>query len=123
MLVAGISWKPFFEIVVKSQYVSYIEVCVNFLHPNELLLIRISYKVVSDLYVLCLGVIHWILHNADGAFIINVDFGIHEIETIVQHLILNPQQLAAATYSASVVEVATIVYFLHCHEINLLPRN
>ncbi|GJV81123.1 hypothetical protein Tco_1516993 [Tanacetum coccineum] len=34
-----------------------------------------------------------------------------------------PQQLAAATYSASVEEVATMVYFLHCHEINLLPRN
>ncbi|GJX97625.1 putative ribonuclease H-like domain-containing protein [Tanacetum coccineum] len=80
--------------------VSYIEVCVNFLHPNELLLIRISYKVVSDLYVLCLGVIHRILHNADGAFIINVDFGIHEIKTIVQHLILNPQHLSIANCSS-----------------------
>nr|GFA07824.1 uncharacterized mitochondrial protein AtMg00810-like [Tanacetum cinerariifolium] len=34
-----------------------------------------------------------------------------------------PQQLAAATYSALVVEVATISCFLHCHEINLLPKN
>nr|GEW12894.1 putative ribonuclease H-like domain-containing protein [Tanacetum cinerariifolium] len=34
-----------------------------------------------------------------------------------------PVQLAAAIYSASVVEVATIVCFLHCHDINLLPKN
>ncbi|GJR74429.1 hypothetical protein Tco_0086794 [Tanacetum coccineum] len=33
------------------------------------------------------------------------------------------QQLEAATYSASIVEFATTVYFLHCYEINLLPRN
>nr|GFC94135.1 uncharacterized mitochondrial protein AtMg00810-like [Tanacetum cinerariifolium] len=31
--------------------------------------------------------------------------------------------LAAATYSALVVEVVIIVCFLHCHEINLLPRH
>ncbi|GKF56192.1 hypothetical protein Tco_0166532, partial [Tanacetum coccineum] len=27
--------------------------------------------------------IDWVLHNADCAFIINVDFGVHEIEAIV----------------------------------------
>ncbi|GKA79141.1 hypothetical protein Tco_0785737 [Tanacetum coccineum] len=54
------------------------------------LVIKLVYYSV-DLYVLCLGVIHQILHNADCAFIINVDFGIHEIETIVQHLISDPQ--------------------------------
>nr|GFB65679.1 hypothetical protein [Tanacetum cinerariifolium] len=32
-------------------------------------------------------------------------------------------QLAAATYSASVDEVASTVYFLHCQKINLHPRN
>ncbi|GKC14569.1 hypothetical protein Tco_1011351 [Tanacetum coccineum] len=39
---------------------------------------------VAYLDVLCLGMIHWVLHNANCAFIINVDFGIHEIEAIVQ---------------------------------------
>nr|GEZ76686.1 hypothetical protein [Tanacetum cinerariifolium] len=34
-----------------------------------------------------------------------------------------PQQLAAATYSASVVDVATIVCFLHCQEMSRLPKN
>nr|GFA10057.1 hypothetical protein [Tanacetum cinerariifolium] len=34
-----------------------------------------------------------------------------------------PQQLAVATYSVSVEEVATMVCFLHCHEIKCLPRN
>ncbi|GJT92108.1 hypothetical protein Tco_1080953 [Tanacetum coccineum] len=65
---------------------------------------------VTYLDVLCLGMIYWVLHNADCAFIINVDFGIHEIETIVQQLILkNPSptilvhmQFAADTYSDSV---------------------
>nr|GEX54109.1 hypothetical protein [Tanacetum cinerariifolium] len=33
------------------------------------------------------------------------------------------EELAAATYSASVVDVATIVCFLHFHEFNLLPKN
>ncbi|GKF88359.1 hypothetical protein Tco_0259236, partial [Tanacetum coccineum] len=32
-----------------------------------------------------------------------------------------PQQFAAATYSALVVKVATMVCFLHCHEISLCP--
>nr|GEU60449.1 hypothetical protein [Tanacetum cinerariifolium] len=32
-------------------------------------------------------------------------------------------QLAAATYSASVDEVATTICFLHCQEINLHPGN
>ncbi|GJV06773.1 retrovirus-related pol polyprotein from transposon TNT 1-94 [Tanacetum coccineum] len=50
--------------------------------------------------VFCLGMIHWVLHDADCTFIINVDFGIHEIETIVQQLILNPQYLSTAICSS-----------------------
>ncbi|GKG30309.1 hypothetical protein Tco_0420207, partial [Tanacetum coccineum] len=34
-----------------------------------------------------------------------------------------PQQLEAATYSASVVEFATTVCFLNFYDINLHPRN
>ncbi|GKD43378.1 hypothetical protein Tco_1268023 [Tanacetum coccineum] len=30
---------------------------------------------VTYLDVLCLGMIYWVLHNADCAFIVNVDFG------------------------------------------------
>ncbi|GKA47113.1 hypothetical protein Tco_0739996 [Tanacetum coccineum] len=55
---------------------------------------------VTYLDVLCLGMIYWVLHNADCAFIINVDFGIYEIETIVQQLILNPQYLSTAICSS-----------------------
>ncbi|KAI3807827.1 hypothetical protein L1987_23762 [Smallanthus sonchifolius] len=33
------------------------------------------------------------------------------------------QQLEAAMYSTSAVEVETHVCFLHCHEISLPPRN
>ncbi|GJZ90588.1 hypothetical protein Tco_0662515 [Tanacetum coccineum] len=54
-----------------------------------------------------------ILHNADCAFIINVDFGIHEIETIVQHLISDPQYCPQQLiFSFLLLEVATIVVFL-----------
>ncbi|GJY40431.1 hypothetical protein Tco_0427701 [Tanacetum coccineum] len=41
----------------------------------------ISDEVVTNLNVFGLRMIDWVLHNADCAFIINVDFGIHEVET------------------------------------------
>ena len=57
---------------------------MNFNHIYESVLITISDEVMPNLYVLCLGVINWILHNTNGALIINVDRSVLEVESIIQ---------------------------------------
>nr|GEV10769.1 hypothetical protein [Tanacetum cinerariifolium] len=59
-----------------------------------------------------------ILNNTYSTTIINMNHSVHKVIPIVQHLILNPdtcpQQLAATTYSASVVDVAITVRPIVC---------
>ncbi|GJT16392.1 hypothetical protein Tco_0875098 [Tanacetum coccineum] len=42
----------------------------------------------------------WVLHNADGALVVDEDFGIHEVESIIQQLVLNPEYLCTAAIAS-----------------------
>nr|GEV35427.1 retrovirus-related Pol polyprotein from transposon TNT 1-94 [Tanacetum cinerariifolium] len=70
---------------------------------HQVLLIGISYKVMPDLNVLGPLMKDWVLHNAYGALIVYVDRGVHEIEPIIQHLVLNPENLSTAASSSNIL--------------------
>nr|GFD50045.1 hypothetical protein [Tanacetum cinerariifolium] len=54
---------------------------------------------MPDLNVLGPLMKDWVLHNAYGALIVYQDRGVHEIEPIIQHLVLNPENLSTAASS------------------------
>ncbi|GJX53293.1 hypothetical protein Tco_0281662 [Tanacetum coccineum] len=104
-------------------------------HLNAPLIIRISDEMVPYFNVLGFRMKHWILHNTNGAFIINVNLGVHEIDPINQASICIPSTHATSkqqqtNYCLS-SGVATIVFAFYiakkstfCQEIdNLLLWN
>ena len=62
----------------------------------------ISKKVMTDLNVLCLRVMNWVVGNLDGAFIIIVEWHILQVDTIVLESLLHPEKLSAARSSSNV---------------------
>ncbi|GJZ03228.1 hypothetical protein Tco_0521189 [Tanacetum coccineum] len=75
---------------------------------NEPLLIRISDEMVPYFNVFGFRMKHWILHNTNGAFIINVNLGVHEIEPIIKHLILDPQHMSTTISSSKSTHVPIV---------------
>ena len=50
----------------------------------------ISEKVMTDLNVLCLQVLNWVVANLDGAFIVVVEWYLLQMDTIVSECLLHP---------------------------------
>ena len=50
----------------------------------------ISEKVMTDLNVLCLRVLNWIVGNLDGAFIVAVEWHMLQMDAIVLESLLHP---------------------------------
>ena len=56
----------------------------------------ISEKVMTDLNVLCLRVLNWILGKLDGALIVIEEWYILRVDAIVLECLLHPEKLSAA---------------------------
>ena len=57
---------------------------------NILLHDMISEKVMTDLNVLCLRVLNWVVGNLDGAFIVVVEWHMLQLDAIVLESLLHP---------------------------------
>ena len=62
----------------------------------------ISEKVMTDLNVLCLRVLDWIVSNLDSAFVVAEERYLFQIDAIVLESLLHPQKLSAARSSSNV---------------------
>ena len=50
----------------------------------------ISEKVMTDLNVLCLRVLNWVVGNLDGAFVVAVEWHLLQMNAIVVECLLHP---------------------------------
>ena len=50
----------------------------------------ISEKVMTDLNVLCLRVLNWVVGNLDGTFIVTVEWYLLQMDAIVLESLLHP---------------------------------
>ena len=50
----------------------------------------ISKKVMTNFKVLCLQVLHWVVGNLDGAFIVAVEWHLLQVDAIVLESLLHP---------------------------------
>ena len=62
----------------------------------------ISKKVMTNLNVLCLRVLNWILGNLDGAFIVAEEWHILHVDAIVLESLLCPEKLSTTRSSNNV---------------------
>ena len=62
----------------------------------------ISEKVMTNLNVLCLRVLNWVVGNLDGAFVVAVEWHLLQMNAIVLECLLHPQKLSAARSSSNV---------------------
>ena len=62
----------------------------------------ISEKVMTDLNVLCLRVLNWIVSDLDGAFIVAVEGHMLHVDAIILEDLLHPEKLSAARSSSNV---------------------
>ena len=62
----------------------------------------ISEEVMTNLNVLCLRVLNWVVGNLDGTLIVTVERHILQVDTIVLESLLHPQKLSAARSSSNV---------------------
>ena len=62
----------------------------------------ISEKVMTDLNVLCLRVLNWVVGDLDGAFVVAVKWHLLQMNVIVFECLLHPQKLSAARSSSNV---------------------
>ena len=69
---------------------------------NIFLRYMISEKVMTNLNVLCLRVLNWVVGNLDGTLIVAVEWHILQVNTIVLESLLHPEKLSAARSSSNV---------------------
>ena len=62
----------------------------------------ISEKVMTDLNVLCLRVLNWVVGDLDGAFVIAVKWHLLQMNAIVLECLLHPQKLSATRSNSNV---------------------
>ena len=62
----------------------------------------ISEKVMTDLNVLCLRVLNWILGNLDGAFIVAEEWHILHVDAIILESLLHLENFSTARSSSNV---------------------
>jgi hypothetical protein len=62
----------------------------------------VSEKVMTDLNVLCLRVLNWIVSNLDGALIVTVEGRLLLVDAIVLESLLHPEKLSATRSSNNV---------------------
>ena len=80
-----------------------------------------------NVYVFGLRVMYQILNDLERNIIITKNRSVKKVKTVIQQLVLHPddlrEQVDAATYSASAMDVDTVCCFVHCHDTSLSPRN
>ena len=62
----------------------------------------IAKKMMTNLNVLCLRVLNWVVGNLDGAFVVAVKWHLLQMNAIVLECLLHPQKLSAARSSSNV---------------------
>ena len=75
---------------------------VNLNDINIFLHDMISEKVMTDLNVLCLRVLNWVVGNLHGDFIFTIEWHMLQVDAIVLECLLHPQKLSAARSSSNV---------------------
>ena len=63
----------------------------------------ITKKMMTDLNVLCLRVLNWVMSNLDSALIAAVERNILHVDAIVLKGLIHPQQLSTARTSNNVL--------------------
>ena len=77
------------------------------LNRNVALQHMITKKMMTNLNVLCLRVLNWVVSNLDGTLIVTEERHILHVDAVVLESLLRPQQEPAAMYSASAVDSDT----------------
>ena len=86
-------------------------------------LMVISQEVELDVYVFGSGVEHWVLCNANRRHIVYKDGNPTKAQPIILQSLFHPKNLrAAAMYSASVEESATLACLRDDHKTSDVPR-
>ena len=62
----------------------------------------ISDKVMTDLNVLCLRVLDWIVGYLDGTFVVAEERYLFQVDAIILESLLHPQKLSAARSNSNV---------------------
>ena len=72
-----------------------------------LLLYEDDIPLLTDLNVLCLRVLNWIVGNLDGALIVAVEWHILQVDTVVLESLLHPEKLSTARSSGNVFKFSS----------------
>ena len=72
------------------------------LNRNVALQHMIAKKMMTNVNVLCLRVLNWIVSNLDGSFIVTVEGHMLHVDAIVLEGLLHPEKLSAARSSSNV---------------------
>ena len=67
----------------------------------------ITKKVMTNLDVLCLRVLNWVMSNLDCALIVAVERHILHVDVVVLEGLLHPQQLSTARTSSNVLSFSS----------------
>ena len=62
----------------------------------------IAKKMMTNLNVLCLRVLNWVVSNLDGTLIVAVEWHLLQMDAIILESLLHPQKLSAARSSSNV---------------------
>ena len=73
----------------------------------------ISKKLMTNLDVLCIRVLNWVVSNLDGPLIVAVEWHILHVDAIVLEGLLHQQLLSTTMYSTSAVESDMCSSLLH----------
>ena len=67
----------------------------------------ITKKMMTNLNVLCLRVLNWVVSNLDGTLIVTVERHILHVDAVVLESLLHPQQLSIARTSSNVLSFSS----------------
>ena len=67
----------------------------------------VTKKIMTNLDVLCLQVLNWILGNLDGAFIVAEEWHILHVDAIILESLLHPEKLSTARSSSNVFKFSS----------------
>jgi hypothetical protein len=64
-------------------------------------------KMMTNLDVLCLRVLNWVMSNFDGTLVVTVEWHILHIDAVVLEGLLHPQQLSTARTSSNILSFSS----------------
>ena len=77
------------------------------LNRNVALQHMITKKMMTNLNVLCLRVLNWVVSNLDGTLIVTEERQILHVDAVVLESLLHPQQLSTARTSSNVLSFSS----------------